>query len=395
MKQTEEEHQEIIDRLREMPEMKDETDKQVLYNRISSSVSNKEQVKSRNQKHKLVPVLATIMTAALIFIIPFIMNQREQLDLSTESGTELATNSDEAEYSRMMESSDFEQDIEESEEQDINSMNELTITPEGELQSYVIQESNEPYKVVYGALSDPQQQFIIPISFIIDETADLEEYYNNLENYMNREDWITNDYMLKNASFELKESVVLVDLENGFDIGEGSANAYIFEKVLVAMFTPYGISKAVFESDSNGIDLGPYGFVEELPLKREEEEIYKLYNNQLLIPLPNTNNLSIGDAITEMKAEEEEFNLGRTIPEDIHFSIDSTGDQLILTLDEESNFGNGQEELTMIEAILMTAKSFEYKFVQFNDLPYNQIGTYDTSEPIQVPEAVNPVDIRN
>ncbi|MGJ9456849.1 hypothetical protein [Oceanobacillus sp. CF4.6] len=399
MRQIDKEQQEIIDRLQEMPEIKDDTEKNVLYHRISSSLTDPSPTKKRQKKQKLIPVLATMMAVAFIIIIPVMLNNDNLVGQNSEqfSDVDLATNVEKSEGSRLMESSDedqLEMGSEESVVQNSEIMDEIKVPNDDSLESYVIQESNEPMKIVYAALSDLQQQYIIPISFIVSGNANLNEYYNELKYYIDNEEWATNEYMLNNASIELNESEVLIELGDKFSIGEGSTNAYLFEKMLSAMFTPYGINKAVFQSDANGVELGPYGVIEEILLNKEEKLIYKRYNNQFLVPIPNLN-LSIQDALAEMKIEQAEFNIDQTIPEEVQFTVDSSKNLLTLTLDEGSVSQNGQEEMTMIEAILMTAKSYGYQSVQFINFPFDQIGKYNISDPIPVPVAANPIDIRN
>jgi hypothetical protein len=93
-----------------------------------------------------------------------------------------------------------------------------------------------------------------------------------------------------------------------------------------------------------------------------------------------------------MKKAQKPLNIYPTIPEDIQFRLTTLDDQLFITPDNDQVFQDEQRALIMIEAILMTAKSFGYEFVTFNHVStIDQIGPYQFSEPIEVPEAVNPV----
>ncbi|WP_087971563.1 hypothetical protein [Oceanobacillus rekensis] len=392
-----EEHQEIIDGLQNMPKIKDNTDKNMLYNRISLEMSNTRVIENRFRKKKLVPILVTILTALIIVLVPFMLKTEDQVKQNDKqfSEIEMETNFDRNEESIVMENSDRDQESGEAATNYSEEVNEIKINMEDSLNSFIIQGSSTS-KIVYGAIPDLGKQYIIPVSFIVDQDASVEEYYNELENYIKNVDveWATNDYMLANASFQLKESDVIIDLGDNFSIGAGSTNAYIFEQMLATMFTPYGINKAVFESKHHGVELGPFGVIEELSLSKEDDSIYKLYNNQFLIPIPNSN-LSIHDAMSEMKMEQEGFNISQTVPDEVQLSVESSDELLLLTLEEESTIGHDQEVMTMIEAILMTAKSYGYQSVQFRNFPVNQIGPYDITKPIPVPKAVNPVDIRN
>ncbi|GGB33741.1 hypothetical protein GCM10011409_08960 [Lentibacillus populi] len=111
-----------------------------------------------------------------------------------------------------------------------------------------------------------------------------------------------------------------------------------------------------------------------------------------LIPIVLDTQTSIAAALNEMKQNREASHVYRTIPTEIQFSV-STENQLEITLSNNAALPNTQEGITMIDAILMTAKSFGYASVTFHNTKVNQIGDYDLSKPIKVPKAVNPITI--
>ncbi|MBP2077827.1 hypothetical protein [Oceanobacillus polygoni] len=392
-----EDYEKIIADLKQLPVIEDKTDKSVLYSRISSKMADSQKVKSKKQI-KIVPILATGMVAVLLALIPFILNSTSDQRADQSINHDVATTYDYAEESDQVGSSEEQEAnsgeaTENSQEEALQQSNELRIAmDEVPTRSHVISADADEL-LVYGAVADAKNQYVIPISFIVEESADVLEYYNQMAAYIQEDSWNTAEYVLEGASFELNEAdkEVLIELKDGFTLGEGSAHAYVFEQMLASMFTPLGIEKAIFK---DGVDLGPIGFIEEMPLN-QGETLYKLYNNEFLIPVPTSNELSIEEALVEMNLNEPEFNVAQTIPDEIQLEVQSSGSLLELTFDDVQEFTNEQDAVTMIEAILMTAKSYGFENVQFHNPPMQQISGYNLAEPINVPRAVNPVDLRD
>lgn len=392
-----EEYEKIIADLKQLPVIEDKTDKSVLYSRISSKMADSQKMKPKKQI-KIVPILATAMVAVLLAMIPFILNSTSDQQADQSINHDVATTYDSVEESGEVDSSDERkansgEATEDSQEEALQQSNELRIAmDEAPTRRHVISADADEL-LIYGAVADAKNQYVIPITFIVEESADVLEYYNQLATYIQEDSWNTAEYLLEGASFELNEAdkEVLIELDDGFTLGEGSAHAYVFEQILATMFTPLGIEKAIFK---DGVDLGPIGFIEEMPLN-QGEALYKLYNNEFLIPVPTSNELSIEEALVEMNLNEPEFNVAQTIPDEIQLEVQSSGSLLELTFDDVQEFTNEQDAVTMIEAILMTVKSYGFEKVQFHNPPMQQISEYNLTEPINVPRAVNPVDLRD
>ena len=388
-----EEYDKIIASLKQLPVVKDKMDKSDLYSRISPKLKDSQNVKSK-RKVKVVPILATAMVAVLLAIIPFILNNSSTQQADYSMNLDVANTYDYMEESGKTESSN-EQEAHSGGIAD-DSQEESTETrvamDEAPMQSHIIS-ADEAGTFVYGAVADAQNQYVIPITFIVEDSVNVAAFYNQLATYIHEDSWNTAEYLLEGASFELNEvdKEVFIELENGFTLEEGSTNAYIFEQMLATMFTPLGIEKAVFK---NGADLGSIGFIKEMVLY-QDEALYKLYNNEFLIPVPTSKELSIEEAIVEMSQNKPEFNVSRTIPDDVQLEVQSSGSLLELTFADEQVLLDNQDILTMVEAILMTAKSFGFEEVQFQNSPLQQVSEYNLSKPISVPSAANPVDLRD
>ncbi len=367
--------EELIKKLKQLPKVEDHGDKDELFQRISTQMNEK----MPHKNNKLVPVFSTVIAVLLVFaIIPVLINQ----SMSETSVNDSTENADE----------ESSHEIEMFVERDADQKGQLFDT---QVESYVFQHTDDDSTAVYGAVTDEQLQTIIPVTIIIPENVDLETHYNQLDQYLDENDWGVNQYLFNGANFELDidNHEIGIRLPDDFSLGEGSANPTMFENILTTMFTPYQIEKVIFGEE---LDLGSIGVVSELPLQDQEKVNYKIFQadqqyRKFLVPAKVEDNVTIEEAIQDMKKGQASFNIYPTIPEDVQFSFTTVGEELIITLDHDQVFANEQKATIMIEAILMTAKSFGYELVTFNETSVDQVGPYRLSEPLTIPEAINPI----
>lgn len=157
-----------------------------------------------------------------------------------------------------------------------------------------------------------------------------------------------------------------------------------FEDKLSQIFNPNKYQTEVFEDKTRG------------SIASVEKVSYKLYKNddikkEFLIPVKVEGVISFEDALRVMKENGIEKSIISTIPANITFTVSESDDIVKLTIrDNEENINKNQYQI-MIEAILMTAKSYGYHAVKFNNIELVQIGPYYLAEPVRVPIAVNPI----
>jgi len=94
-----------------------------------------------------------------------------------------------------------------------------------------------------------------------------------------------------------------------------------------------------------------------------------------------------------MKEEDTAFHLTNTIPEEINFRITEDEKELVLEYTGKAILENNEKYSVMIDAILMTAKSYGFESVRFDNIKIVRIGNYILEQPIKVPEGVNPYTI--
>lgn len=376
-----------------MPEVHDATDKNKLYQQISSKLDSKQPKKRVNP----VPLLGTLMAAViLILIVPSLINTVNQ---NTGNDNPIADKAMENSESNQV-TNESANEIQQEESADIGGAESEIMMMNEPLESYVIGGNHQGSAVANGAVTDLQNQYVIPVSFVISESENMDDFYNEMDQHIDEQAWGVSDYLFEDVAFEINHSVkeVEINLPADFSLGEGSATANLFERMLGLMFVHHGIDKAVFPTDNNqGVELGPFGTMKELSLPRPGRASYKLYQEEsadrsFLVPVPHKKDLTIDEALTEMKSGDEDFNVFQTIPENVELTTESAKDTLEVTFSNEESVRNDQETLTMIEAILMTAKDYGYDSVTFKHTASKIVGLYSLTEPIPVPKAINPIN---
>ncbi|MFD1039497.1 hypothetical protein ACFQ3N_13995 [Virgibacillus byunsanensis] len=395
--------QQIIKSLNELPEVKDSQTKEELYQRISSKTKG-ETASKKSKRNALIPVASTVFAIMLVVVmLPSLLNNNMN-DTGGEESTDRAfdtSSSDESMENNENSTMESYEGEEEGSSADLDQAEPEISLLDKQPEHYVVHEPNEAYTIIHVAVADNQAQYVIPLSIMAPKTDDLEVYYNELDNYLNEHEWGISEYKFDNVTFEIEQSndQVVMDFPAGFSIGEGSANPNLFEDSLSRMFRPYQIDKILFTTEeSPGVDLGPIGNLEEMPIESSENEIYKVYNasaekRDFLIPIIQQDPLTLEEAFQEMKNDEEEFSVYKSIPEDINFSTQMNESQLVIRFTDETELINDQVTLNMVDAVLMTAKSYGYDTVVFENTTLDSIGVYELSKPIDVPLSVNPIYI--
>jgi hypothetical protein len=87
------------------------------------------------------------------------------------------------------------------------------------------------------------------------------------------------------------------------------------------------------------------------------------------------------DQRTDMIASD----IQQSFPEEINVELEIDQDVLILNLNSDAGQPDAEITETMIESILLTAKSYDFQYVSFENMPATEIAGYDFSEAIKVP----------
>lgn len=399
-------NEKLKEQLRNLPKIKDHQSKALLYEKIKFSHPSRSNVNKRNGLKWIIPSLASL-SAVLVFIIMLqsgIIKQNQtvehfdQPDVDRQSDEDLSLSSQEGEnaeeFNILVEDDDVnELDIAEHEAP--NTINN------GQMIYY---EDEHQFPTFTIAVADRQNMYPIPLTLVSSSsTGDPNDYYNRINNFINEEDFGVTTFPFEDINFEFSsnQDQLYMTVEDDYQFPQGSSQAAMFQSMLNLMFTDYSFDHIILQTNStSGIDLGPIGFKEAFELEPVEHQAYKLYQHKdgerLLIPVEGSDGNRItnfNEALKEMQRSEPEFDISKSIPEEARYQLERINESTIsMTFSEYEAFGNNKLTNEMIQAILVTAKSFGYTAVELN-IPGidGHIGQFDINSKLPVPDGINPI----
>lgn len=271
-------------------------------------------------------------------------------------------------------------------------------------ESRVITAISVEEEVVTVAVPDQNAQFVVPLSFVVPKGQGLEQL-NTINEHLREHEWGLSDYILEGVSISEGSTSngikkIVLDVSANHSYGNGSAMEVIFIATVKETFKQLGYDVAEFRTEGKpGINLGNYGDIQELNLENDSSRsIYYLYQpieqaQPFLVPFPKENNFE--KALDAMKSTDELglHEITPSVPAEIQFDniIVEREKKVIIEFVEGTQLENEAKYRIMIEAILMTAKEYDFEFVEFKNSPVDVIGSYLLNGPITVPSGVNPM----
>lgn len=389
------EKQQLEDKLRQMPTVKDNQSKETLYQKIELRLHEK-------QEHRrwswLVPSIASFAVIGLLFLIVQ-GNMNGTYQNANESYSEQAS----------MENQE-QSNVQADRPEGLEKKSSLSLADERKEKRGIIN-ANENSSLIYYKNLDEEQLFTIaavdkysnyaiPITLVDSSGGSANDYYNQMNRFIkNKQEALgVNVFPFEGLSFDVdvKNKQAVLTVPKSYQFPDGSSSAYVFEQMATIMFKPYGIQKLIVQSpDGNPVDLGPFGEISAIDIRLEEQHIYKVYQfndkEPLLVPVQTNIDDTIDAALKQLKVDEPAFDVKGPIPEDASFDVVVKQDNLSIQFTEGRTLDDDKPTMMMIEAILMTAKSFNFNSITI-DLPngLNKVGNYRLDQMIPVPDGVNP-----
>ncbi len=372
----------IKKQLKNMPKVNDDRTKEEWIERVQPYKYKRE--RTRKKSPKMIPILSTVLLIGMmVLIIPTIIQEPSSVQEQTSS-----THYD-----------DHQVDQKANVDQQLKSAarnEEVTEHKEGE---YVMFDLHGDEQVVYGGIFDQQVQYIIPLAFVSSEDHSLSELYTELDSYIDEFDLASKIPYFKDTAFSINmdEKNVTMHVPDDYSIGEGSAVQGKFEEMLSRIFYPYEIDQVLLES-SNGspVTLGKKGELDSITVHEPVNENYKLYDDEthdqrFMVPM-NQEDKTFAEAIEDLKNDEQDYSIQNTIPQDVDVTVTCESEESCSIQFQDTVAELPEQDLIVaVESILMTAKSYGFDEVAFKGIPNDAIGSYNLSEPITVPLAVNPI----
>ncbi|WP_453995340.1 hypothetical protein [Bacillus nitroreducens] len=152
----------------------------------------------------------------------------------------------------------------------------------------------------------------------------------------------------------------------------------------------------LYQHNQKGVIIGQTGIVENhIDVEEDTKKAYLSYQNEesdrKILALSYDNYQTIEQAFDAMDAETEQgdYSLRPTIISDIK-EVKTDEDRLEVHFSENAVLENTDDYILMLDAMLLTAKEFNFKTVTFYG-NIDQIGHVPFGEPVSVPLAPNPL----
>lgn len=408
MKKSEWNDEQLEQMLMQMPTIKDHRNPREIYQNISLKVNKK-----KRKKVWFVPTIATAAAALLLFILaPSLLNN---FNMGSESS------SDEAMENASM-AMDSEKSMEENPESDSIGMlaepskeeDTARVMITEEQQSYTVKniDSNEvllTYGVYLGGVIFPTT-----VSIVVQSDGDnvIEQWEKNIP--------LVNDIILRNPNYGIDpipsffsdfseivkkdgSKIVRADVSDNVNT-ESFTTAQMdqFSNILNSfrLLTEDYQHVELYKNNQQGVINGQEGIVKNsIDLEKDTKYAYLYYmheesGHKFLAP-SSVEYSTIHEALEAMgeSLEQGEYKLQPTIPANATIeTIEPDGTNLDITFTDDTGLENNDTFIRMVEAILLTAKEFDFETVTFNG-NIETIGDVPFGEPVAVPIAPNPLPL--
>lgn len=401
----------LIEQLKQLPKVKDRQNKALLFEQIDQKMKGVKVMKKRNRFKWVVPSIATIAIAALAFIMiqSGLFNQEQATELSMDlagRSSELTEHDTSGEVTTL----DQDESIESGEvEEEIEQHNKAEeFSEEVLLGNRLVYYNDEHDFPIYNmAVTDQQVQYFIPISLVDTATTPDIDYpddvYNRISSMIDADKFGVKHFPFDDVEFIFSDDrqEITMAVADDYQFPEGGALAGLFPTMISFMFANYPATELNLETAArDSIDLGQIGTMETLELEPVENLAFKIYQyedkERLLIPISQTiagdSFFTIDEALMEMQYDQPEFDITASIPVNLEWIDPANEETLIIGFESNPKLSNNRETKEMIEAILMTAKSFGFTQVEFDlGTDLTEVSQFNLTEPIPVPDGVNPI----
>ncbi|MBB6455277.1 hypothetical protein HNQ94_003777 [Salirhabdus euzebyi] len=386
--------------LKQMPQVEDHQDADDLFHKISLQLSNEKSVKKERRIGWIIPSMATAVAAIIfMFIVGPFSSPNDNYELMSDSA--LDTGQPESMSGLTSEEAEL-LPPENTEEHGIATVEESSMHS-----SRAVYKENSQLDYFTLYVTDKSNiEYLIPLAFPYSNPDDIEHILNNVHDYIHPEHWGIDATLYDNISFSLlpDHKQVVVTVGDTFIEVAGSSRESALIDALHNTFRPLGYETIDFNQTNNTkVNFSHIGSVDIDPIPATGSNYsYKLYQKNeetpiWLVPVP-VEETNVEEAIWNLQVLQDNEQLLRpSIPKEVVIEdIQTIGNEGVhITFAESTNVYNSQELTYMIDAILMTIKSYGYQYVQFLNGDDAQIGPYHLLEKIKVPDTVNDITYVN
>jgi hypothetical protein len=381
--------EEVILSLKDMPNVTDKRSKEEIFQNIEHRLKRQ---KPRYRKKWLVSLATSAAAIAFLLFIPFEKNNITDPLLTIDDNGENYDKSS----STIIDGSDSRMGISST------GLNGTTINEDVVLSTRPFEEYHgvllkyKPNKTIITIpVPDEQAQIVIPLTFIMEsrELMNDADMYNAFNRKLATMPHNLSQFMFHNAKFSLGETgdILLIDVVENHQYDVGSASEMMFYETIEALLNYSFFEKVIFSTNGKpGITLNNVGTVYEMD-RTDKNVGYYLHehsnsNHLFLVPV-SFGNISFEQMLQQMTITELGKPYTAIIPPGLISEVKEEGEIAVITLSDNFNLLEVENNIQVIDAILMTAKSYGYDYVKFASLTegISSLGPYMLTEKIKVP----------
>ncbi|WNS74078.1 hypothetical protein RRV45_14255 [Bacillus sp. DTU_2020_1000418_1_SI_GHA_SEK_038] len=412
MKKSEWTEEQLEELLGKMPRIKDERDPREIYHHVAIKMQK------RKQKMWIMPSIATAGAFLLFFIlVPNLFNWQSFSENSMETADKSSSASE-----IMMEKKSLEENkdqlavteengasIEMAREKEEKQMGITSIEVADETTA-VYEEDIIDKEVLTYAVPNHDVSFIVPISLIVpkdDQKSKFDLFLENMPNLAEVKWGLTDYYPLQaDLNFDEENQIMTFNVPANHSYGMSSNTEWLLGQVMNYIMDSFDIKKVNLTTEGNpGIGFSHLGKIDEFVTKEQSsDDAYYFYfpsdveTKPFIVPYKFTEKQgTIQEAFSIMRNNQAGEKLIASIPDTIQFETEENPKEgkLIIKFEKGSQLNNDEETLHTIEAILLTAKEFNYEFVKLENANIDRIGIFDLNQEIKVPVSANKRTISN
>jgi hypothetical protein len=383
--------EDVIEHLKNMPQINDTRSKEEIYRNIEHRLPSK---KPNNMKKWFVTLATSAAAVAFLLLLPsFEKNDiTSPLEPTQDTGNFLSDNNEPSisENNNLSSTS-----LVEETDNSVKLSSTLGDNYQGSLINY-----GHSLDVVTIAVPDPQAEIMIPLTFLtkregLMNDADL---YNSLNSKGIHVPNGLSNFIFANAQFSRGDDgkTLHIDVYENHQFASGSASVMIFYATVEALLNYSEFDSATFSTEGkSGMELDNVGMVYEVKQSKKNKGYY-LYEvaetmQQYLVPIP-FEGLSFEQMLNQMSIQDVGKNYTAIIPPGLIQKVEGNGKVAVITLGEGYNLIEIENNIAVIDSILLTAKDYGYDYVKFNsDIEMGIIGQYTLSDKIEVPLRPNAI----
>ncbi|WLR53147.1 hypothetical protein LC040_09755 [Bacillus tianshenii] len=398
--------QQLESLLKQLPKVEDKRSADEIYAQLSNKLDenpSESYTSKRKKKYTwLYPSIAAAVAVVLLAIlVPSLMKNTSNIEMGLEQAAEDRTASEE-ELEEHAEIAEAPKAFDKGTSEEKNSMARSQFAIESAiLPSHTLNVIPPKQKLVVKTLIDQNLQYVVPIAKTVPEDAPLDQALNEFDVTNDEADQRFSSEFLEDVTFkQTSKTVMQVTLTREHPVltNSGSTGEYLFIETLKEMFTPLPITTLELRTeDVPGVDFAHYGPMSSLDVKQEPRKYYVTEGSgagerPYLASLPADSNSTLLETLQEIEEKPIEQTLASPFPQGV--TVDSVegekqGEIVSITFTNRKSLENSEKTILLLESVLMTAKSYGYKQVQFKQMPFKMIGNYNLTKPIPVPYAAN------